>query len=148
MNEEEVKDKKTYELALLLKSEGDLTDVLAFIRAHDAEILSEPRAKKLALAYAIKGNTEALFVSCMFQAIGQNAKSIEKDLVTNARVIRSMVLVAVPLAERQASVPSFPSQERGYRPVTRTFTAGESKPPAPRPLSNEALEKKIEEILK
>jgi len=153
MNEEEIKDKKTYELALLLKNEEDLTGVLAFIRAHDAEIVSEPRAKRLALAYAIKGVSEAVFVSCMFQAIGQNAKNIEKDLVTNAHVIRSMVVVAPPpSAERQqTSTPVLPGQERErggtYRPTTRTFNTGESKPAAPRPLSNEALEKKIEEIL-
>ena len=51
-------DKKDYELAVLVKTEDDLAPVMALVRQHNAEIVAEPRAKKLALAYEIKKNKE------------------------------------------------------------------------------------------
>jgi ribosomal protein S6 len=148
MNEE--KDKKIYELALLLKSEEDLAGILAFLRDHSAEAISEPRAKKLALAYKINGHTEAVFASCTFRAAGEDAKSLEHDLQTRPQVIRSMVIIALPPSDRPVSAMPF-SREQRTRPsssMMRTSAASETKPAASRPLSNEALEKKIEEILR
>lgn len=151
MNEvsnEEAKDKKLYELALLLKSENDLAGAITLLRQHDGELVSEPRAKKLALAYVIKGNTEAVFASCTFRASGTDAKELERDLSTRPEVIRSMMLVSPPPAERQPMAsPSFPMQKRGRPSMVRVSPSeGQSRPAVSRPLSNEALEKKIEEI--
>jgi ribosomal protein S6 len=143
---DEDKEKKLYELALLLRAEEDLANVLAFVRAHEAEVVSEPRSKKLLLAYPIKGSDEALFASCMFQASGESAKRIERDLVTNAFVIRSMIMIATPPSERPVAVPPRPGERRPYASAVRTPSA-DAKPAAPRPLTNDALEKKIEEIL-
>lgn len=144
MNEE--KDKKTYELALLVKGEADLAPVAALVREHRGEIASEPRAKKLTLAYKIKGAAEAVFASLTFRASGSDAKNLEHDLRTRPEVLRSLILVAPPQAERQPTAPpAFPPTRRGRPPVAGFL---EPKPvAAPRPLSNEALEKKIEEIL-
>ncbi len=144
---DEEKDKKTYELALLLASEDDITRVIELVREYRGEAISEPRAKKLALAYSIKGRDEAVFVSCTFQAFGEDAKSLERDLHARQEVIRGMVLVAPPQSERQPSAaPVFPMQRRGRPSAERPAWTGEQKPSAPQPLSNEALEKKIEEI--
>jgi ribosomal protein S6 len=145
MNEE--KDQKVYEIALLLKGEEDLIKIPAFLRDRGAEPLSEGRAKKLALAYKIKGNTEAVFASSTFRASGEDAKKIERDLITNPLVIRSMVLIAPPVSERPSAPLTFPPQQRGRPTATRTSSMADMKPAASRPLSNEALEKKIEEIL-
>lgn len=138
------KDKKTYELALLLKSEDDAARMIEFVRQHSGEVVTEPRAKKVALAYKIKGNAEAVFVSCAFTARGEDAKNLERDLRTQPEVIRSMIVVASPVAIRQepAAMPSFP-----FATPKRGRTPSEPRSSGPRPLSNEALEKKIEEIL-
>ncbi len=146
MNED--KDKRAYELALLLKSEDDLASVLTLLRGHSGELVSEPRVKKLALAYKIKGNTEAVFAYATFTAFGEDAKNLEHDLGTRQEVIRFMIILAPPQPERQPSLPpSFPPGRRGRPVVARSTSFSESKPAAPRPLSNEALEKKMEEIL-
>ncbi len=143
MNEE--KDKKSYELALLLKNEGDLAGVLTLVSQHGGDMIAEPRAKKLALAYKIKGETEAIFAYANFTMLPEHAKELEHDLGTRQNVIRSMIIAAEPQAERrEIPLGAFPSKKRG-RPTTRPAT--DTKPAAPRPLSNEALEKKIEEIL-
>ncbi|MGC9968133.1 MAG: 30S ribosomal protein S6 [Minisyncoccia bacterium] len=137
---DEEKDKKIYELALLLKSESDAARVLELVRQHNGETVSEPRIKKLALAYKIKGMTEAMFMSYVVRMTGEDAKQIERDLGMREEIIRFLVLVAPPQAERQPlTAPPFPLPKRGRPPV-------EARPPVPSPLSNEALEKKIEEI--
>jgi len=88
---------------------------------------------------------EAVFVSCVFAALGEDAKNLEHDLRTQPDVIRSMITVASPVAVQRepTAMPSFP-----FRAPKRGRALSEPRPSAaPRPLSNEALEKKIEEIL-
>ena len=78
----EEKDKKEYELALLLKSEEDLAGVIKLAGQHNAEGVSEPRAKRLQLSYEIKGHTEAVFVYFTFKMFGDDIKALEHDLNT------------------------------------------------------------------
>lgn len=150
----EDKDKKEYELALLLKSEEDVAAVTTLVGQHNGEGISEPRAKRLQLAYEIKKHAEAVFVYFTFKMFGDDIKALEHDLNTRADVLRFMVIASPAPAERTASSPLPPREER--RPRTPSYSAAPSasaasgeapKPAAPRPLSNEALEKKIEEIL-
>jgi ribosomal protein S6 len=148
----EEKDRKEYELALLLKSEENLAGVLKLVAQHNAEGVSEPRAKRLQLAYEIKKHTEAVFVYFTFKAFGDDIKALEHDLNIHADVLRFMVIASPAPAERTATSAMPPREER--RPRTTGYgsasaPAAETARPAaaPKPLSNEALEKKIEEIL-
>ena len=152
---DEVKDKKVYELALLLKVEEDLPAVIALLKAHNGELTQEPRAKKLALAYKIEGHTEGVFVSVIFRSAPEDVKNLEHDLNVKAEVVRSLIMIAPKTTDRpMTSPPPYPAQRRGRPPMSSPYSpssAEPSKPAAPRPsgpLSNEALEKKIEEILK
>ena len=140
----EEKDRKEYELALLLKNEADLAGVLALVGQHNAEGISEPRAKRLGLAYEIKKQTEAVFASLTFNAYGDDIKNLENDLNTRHEVIRFMIIASPPAAEHPVSTSTLQDK----RPVrqARPMTSSDAKP-APRPLSNEAIERKIEEIL-
>ena len=139
---EETKDKRTYELALLVKSDDDAARTADLIKQYNGEAVAEPRARKIALAYKIKGNLEAVFVSTLFRALPEDAKQLEHDLGMRQEVIRSMVLAAPAQSEAQPSAaPAFPGAKRGR-------FSSEPRPAPPRPLSNEALEKKIEEILR
>ena len=142
----EEKDKKEYELALLLKSEEALQAVLTMVGQYNGEGASEPRAKRLQLAYEIKGNTEAVFAYFTFKMYGDDMKSLEHDLTSRPAVIRFMTIASPAPAERTASSPLPPREER--RPRSAAPSSETPRPAAPRPLSNEALEKKIEEILK
>lgn len=150
----EEKDKKEYELAILVKNEEDLAPVVAFVRQHNAEISTEPHAKRLTLAYEIKKQKEAVFAYLIFKAASEDAKTLEHDLNTKAEVLRFLVIAspapAMPPMDRQA-MPQMGGPKRRSRitPRTAAGTTGEAapKPAAPKPLSNEALEKKIEEIL-
>jgi ribosomal protein S6 len=140
----EEKDKKEYELALLLKNETDLAGVVALVGQHNGEGISEPRAKRLGLAYEIKKQTEAVFATFTFKAYGDDIKTLETDLNNRQDVIRSMI-IASPVASEVSASPIVPQDRRPAR-TARPMSSSDAKP-ASRPLSNEALEKKIEEIL-
>lgn len=145
----EEKDKKEYELALLVKNESDVAGVVALVGQHNGENISEPRAKRLGLAYEIKKQTEAVFASFTFRAYGDEVKALESDLNNRHEVIRSMV-IASPVASESSTSPILPPDRRPMRPsrpMTSSSDARDSRPAPSRPLSNEALEKKIEEIL-
>lgn len=143
MNEE--KDKKEYELALLLKSEAELPGVMTLVSQHHGEMTSEARAKNLAFAYEINKVKEGVFAYCTFKMQSADAKELELALTSRQDVLRSMIIASPPASEKMAY--PMPSRERRGKPMRATTPAPEMKPLAPRPLSNEALEKKIEEIL-
>jgi ribosomal protein S6 len=146
INEE--KDKKEYELALLLKSEDNLAGVIALVGRHNGTDISEPRAKRLQLTYEIKKHTEAVFAYFTFKAFGDDIKNLEHDLNAHQDALRFMVIASPAPAERPSA--SLMPQHEERRSRTAVHSAPSEVPPKPapsRPLSNEALEKKIEEIL-
>jgi ribosomal protein S6 len=121
------------------------------LRQHNGEISVEPRAKRLTLAYEIKKHKEAVFAYCTFKAAGEDAKKLEQDLTTNTEVIRFLI-IKTPKPDLSAERRTFSPAESVTQRRTRTMRPGstpsaDAKPVAPKPLSNEALEKKIEEIL-
>jgi ribosomal protein S6 len=149
------KNKKDYELAVLVKNDDDLAGVGAFVRQHNGEMAAEPRAKRLTLAYEIKKNKEAVFAYCTFKAAGEDAKNLERDLNTKPEVIRFLIIASPApagsmgsMGDQRMAPDSGPKRRtRVMRPGVTSDYATDAKPAAPRPLSNEALEKKIEEIL-
>ena len=143
----EEKDKKEYELGVLILREEDLPGVLALLAGHKAEMTSEARAKRLAMAYEIKGHKEGVFASVTFKAYGDEVKELEHDLGLRADVLRSLIIKLPKPALRVASATG-PAMDGGAAPADRyQRPASEPRPAAPKPLSNEALEKKLEEIL-
>jgi ribosomal protein S6 len=147
----EEKDKKEYELALLLNSEDNLAGVIKLVGTHNAEGVTEARAKRLQLAYEIKKHTEAVFAYFTFKMFGDDMKALEHELNTHADVLRFMVIASPAPAERTATSAMPLREERRPRnstPYTAPAAPSEVPRSAPsKPLSNEALEKKIEEIL-
>jgi ribosomal protein S6 len=146
-------DKKTYELALLLKDESQLAGVITLIKQHNGDVTLEPRAKKLALAYKIENYTEATFVSFQFSMFPDGAKELETDLNNSHDVIRFLILASPPAAEKHEGAPTFGAirRSRPTSPTPRSSSSPDERTSAaPRvsagPLSNEDLGKKIEEF--
>jgi ribosomal protein S6 len=148
----EEKDRKEYELGILLAKEEDLSGLLAVLASHHVENASEPRSKRLTLAYEIKGHTEAVFTSLTFKAFGDEVKALEQELILRPDVLRSLV-VKTPKPSKHpvgTGIPSAAPVEKYPRTASRPGTAPAAEPrheASSKPLSNEALEKKIEEIL-
>lgn len=136
--------KKKYELSFLVKSENDVREVLKLLAQHQAEILGERPLKKLNLAYEINRVPQAYFGSINFTGAPADAKSLERDLGANAAVLRALIVKLpkekiAPIATGEFRAPAKPLAPR--RPPRVEM------PQQPKPLSNEAIEKKIEEIL-
>jgi ribosomal protein S6 len=134
-------NKKHYEVGFLVQSEDSAPEVAALLKRYSAEITTEGTLRRIHLAYKIKKEISAVFGFFQFMAEPEQAKKLEQDLRTNSLFIRSLIIKLPKVSKKQKQSDA----SRAARPqVTRP--APELKP-APS-LSNEALEKKIEEILK
>ncbi|MEK7187661.1 MAG: 30S ribosomal protein S6 [Patescibacteria group bacterium] len=135
-----------YEIAFLLKEEADLAALKEVLRAHGANTTFEGPMKKIALAYEIEKQTVALFSSIQFKAPTDQIESINHTLTLRKTVIRFLIVKCTPGKTPQVSpVSVLPVVEESISPATPT---GETYSGHSLPLSNEDLEKKIEEILK
>ncbi len=131
-----VEGKKEYELAYLVEDEARVSAPKELVRAAGGEIRNEGQASRIRLAYPVKHQTEAFFGFLQFMLEPAGAKELEKSLNADNRILRSLIITPPPMKETRRPSEA-PAEGRPPRPQ-------ESRP---MPLSNEALEKKIEEIL-
>jgi small subunit ribosomal protein S6 len=135
--EPNVKDKKEYELGYLLKEEKN-AEILDAVRTLGGDITLEGPVNRTKLAYEIQKESEAYFGFVQFMMEPTKAKELEAILGLNKNVMRSLIMTPPPMKEKkrpegsEAPKPAAPVREAKAQPTT---------------LSNEALEKKIEEIL-
>lgn len=144
-------NQKDYEIAFLLSEETDLKGLLDILKQHEATITFEAPLKKIALAYEIKKQSSAHFGFIRFTALPAQIPNLEQVLVLHQPVLRSLIVTYIP---GRATVPRDPSAV----PVMTTTSLADATPVVVEPvatpsshslpLSNEDLEKKIEEILK
>ena len=133
-------DKKAYEVSFLLESEDKIDDVKRLFAQHGVDITEESPQKKINLAYEIKRMSQAFFGTLRVFSWPQNIKLLEKDLRGNKNVLRSLI-VSLPSEKRDGGQ----DLKKPAMPVRRqSIFQRESRS---KPLSNEAIEKKIEEIL-
>lgn len=133
----EAVDTKNYEVSFLSKTEGAAGDVMKLLRQHGAEVLEEGTLKKIGLAYAIEKETQAYFGFVYVKLPPQAVKSLEQDLRRSTFVLRFLI-ITLPAVATSSEAPR--PRPQPVRLVTEAR--------APAPLSNEAIERKIEEILK
>jgi ribosomal protein S6 len=131
--------KKAYEVSFLLESEDHIADVKRLVAQHGADITQESPQRKINLAYPIEHATQAFFGVLKVMSEPGEMKLLEKDLVGSKKVLRSLIIV-IPKEKsgegEEAKRPTMPV--RRASPVQREQKS--------KPLSNEAIERKIEEI--
>ncbi len=134
--------KKEYEISFLLREEGDLAILSQKITQHGGELLSEGSLKRLALSYPIKKEDQAFFGTYRFKMEPLSLQALDKDLKVGSPVLRFLIVSAL-IVKPRINI----TREKGTTaPQSPLKTASPEKRPS-LPLSNEALEKKIEEIL-
>ncbi|MEK7093780.1 MAG: 30S ribosomal protein S6 [Patescibacteria group bacterium] len=142
-------NKKNYEISFLLKEEADLKAFLETLKQYEAEISFEGPVKKITLAYEIQKQTSALFGYVRFTAPADQIPELNHTLTLRGPALRFLIVNFVPgqLPSSQVST----SQMVVSEPATSVLVS-QSEPVVSvthaLPLSNEDLEKKIEEILK
>lgn len=141
---EEHKEKKNYELGFLIKNEEELKEILRLFGQHQIEVGYAGPLKKIKLAYLVKHTEEAYFGFIYFSAISEQVKILEHDTGVHPAILRSFV-VKMPRQSQKEDVAKQNIKPLGS--MVRPTMGIRRKEIAPKPISNEALEKKIEEIL-
>lgn len=147
---QEIKKRK-YELALVLKTENT-SAVSQLLLNGGFVILTENPLEKVQLAYPIKKESYAYFGYFHFEGKPAAIKNLRTDLKLNPEVLRYLIITP-PFVKKPAwrkSEPAKLPEETKFNPPTdrQAYFADRQSPPAESVLTNEALEKKIEEILK
>lgn len=133
---DELKDKKEYELAFVVKNDSAAGEIKDLILRSGAEITQEPNTSRIRLAYEIKKEREAIFGFMQFVLDPDAVKSISDSLNLRQDILRFLIVTPPPMKEkRRTEMP--PREIRPQRTLEPKTT----------PLSNQELEKKIEEIL-
>lgn len=136
------KDKKEYELGYMAKDESAPADILGAVRAAGGEVTLEGPVNRVRLAYEIKKENEAFFGFVQFAMKPDAVKGLSDALSLKPDVLRFLLVTPPPMKDRRrsgddAKPASAAPQDRAVR----------SEVKAAGPLSNEDLEKTIEEIL-
>ncbi|MBI4086035.1 MAG: 30S ribosomal protein S6 [Candidatus Liptonbacteria bacterium] len=135
---EETNDRKSYEIAFLVRSEEDAQQVIKLLKAAGAEVALEGAISKLNLAYPIKKEHSAHFGYFHFLLETEKVKQLEDSVRINSLILRSLIITP-PFVKNKA----------------RSFLPSRRRPPVfsqpaerkTQSLSNEALEKQLKEIL-
>jgi ribosomal protein S6 len=128
---------KEYEIAFLVRDEKEAEEVLGIIARFGAEAVFHGPVEKISLAYPIKKETSAYFGYFHFALDPQKIASLAYELRMNPAIIRFLI-VSPPFVKIKAKI--IQKTKRAPQPAVERKIE-------PLPLSNEALEKKIEEIL-
>lgn len=147
-------EKKFYEVSFLARGEDDAARVSALLSQHGMDIAQNGGMRKIIPAYKITSDPHLYFGFYQVSAFPADIKSLEKDMGSVSGVVRSMILVLPSGRAAIAAKPYFrknedrPRDNRDNKEVFSGVLRGDGREQrAPEILSNEALEKKIEEIL-
>lgn len=136
----------SYELGLLLDSAEALDEVLSLVKKQGAEVknpVSQPR--KIKLSYQIKKYSEAYLASPVIKITPSKITALNDSLNLAKPVLRFILLASSELKEASTKPKEASSGLSVATTPTQTMTPTKNQNDVV--LSNEALEKKLEEIL-
>ena len=144
----EPSETKLYEISFLVKDEKGGEEILKLLKRSGADVALEGTFERIPLAYPIEKETAAFFGYFHFRAAPNVGAALQREMQTHPAALRFLILTS----------PYIKPKPREARPFRETQSAPAVRLPAERierterkresaPLSNEALEKKIEEIL-
>lgn len=149
------KENKKYEISFLASSEEARNSVVEVLKKFKAEIFDEGEFKRIRLAYPVKKQTSAFFGYIQFSAVPSIISGLKDSLKLNSQILRFMIILAVDknVLLKPKDIQIFEKSAASDEPyLQREFKKVEKRiPKAPKHqpiLSNEDLEKKLEEILK
>lgn len=136
---------KNYEIGFLVKEESDTQEIAKIISDYNATILNQGQIKKIQLAYPIKKEMSAYFGYLSFSMSPQIITKLNDSLKINPKILR--LLIITPSAAKTTAPPAKPTKRIPLIQPTKSAQFIKKAEPT-QTLSNEALEKKLEEILK
>lgn len=135
-----MENNKTYEIAYLLQASEAERVIVDVLNQHKSEIFNNGELSEIKLAYPIKKQQSAHFGFIQFSANPESIEQIKFTLANEPQILRILV---VSISEQTAK-----DQKIREKPPQQKKVEAEINPNSTDILSNEALEKKLEEILK
>ena len=131
-------EKREYEIGFMLKNAEALADIEKVLSGEQAETVSKNQPREIRLAYSINGHATAFFGFMIFRALPESVARMKKALHLKENILRFIIVK-----------PVFKKLNRVVMPQTEKLAEGAAADiQLPRVLTNEALEEKLEEILK
>lgn len=135
-------NKKEYEISFLLKSTDLVSEIDNALKSAGAKISERGQIKEVRLAYPIEKHHSGFFGFYSFEADASVIADFRQSLTLNEKVLRFLIITP-PIKKRQPYYQSRPSSGSS-EPLSNAVPQVQ----LPQVLSNEALEQKLEEILK
>ena len=134
---------KDYEISYLVKEE-DSSGIQSILEKNQAVVEDESSLQKTQTAYAIKKQPLSYMGSLRFQAEPESLPQIETALKLDNNLLRHLI-IKVTKKQKKGRGVSAPSASREKPELRRAEPT--VRPEREEILTNEALEKKIEEIM-
>ncbi len=129
-------DKKEYEISYITRTENGKETVNSFVQRFEGTIVSAEEPKRISLAYPIKKEQFGFFGVMLALLAPESIKELQKELLLEPEILR-ILFINEPI--------KIVRRERDMREGDMT------EPPKPakedRAVTNEELEKKLQEIL-
>lgn len=137
---------KKYEIGFLIRLEEDEGELARILKDCGFLIVDDGKISRIRLAYPIKKENFAFFGYLYFSGNPESVKELNKELKASPKILRYLVIsqpVIMRKVENKTDSEKICVQEVSAAPVisARKIT------PKTEVLSNEELEKKLEEIL-
>ncbi|PIU98642.1 hypothetical protein COS61_00280 [Candidatus Wolfebacteria bacterium CG03_land_8_20_14_0_80_40_12] len=143
------KELKKYEIGFLIKVEEDKKELLKILNNYQALIAEEGRVSKINLAYPIKKENFAYFGYLYFSCDPEKIKELRNELKGLSKILRFIIISRLVSAKKdEVKIRTGASQEVPRQPAPSREAVKTVKAPKAETLSNEELEKKLEEILR
>ena len=155
-----IEEEKKYEVGFLIKSEPDKEGLIKILRDNQFSIINagQSQTSRIKLAYSIKKENFAYFGYLHFSGDPANISKLSDQIKTDSKVLRFFIIPQSIIKEGEGRIPEEISSTRTKHFSERQKVQGTpfqsptpqspKKPARVEALSNEALEKKLEEILK
>lgn len=167
------KEFKNYEIGFLMKTEQDREDLVKILKDRQFLIIDDGEFSRIKLAYPIKKENFAYFGYLYFSGNPKSVKELENELKVLPKILRFIIIsqsVIIEknkewnnqqsiISEKVSSTPTpiidnlqpttYPAQKQVlYGTSNQQPVIEKLEKPRSGSLSNEELEKKLEEILK
>lgn len=139
--------KRKYEIGFIIKTE-DASVISQSLKNREFVVLTENPIEKIQLAYPIEKESYGYFGYSHFEGDPAAVKNLKDDFKLNPEVLRYLIITP-PFVKKPAwrqTAPDRMPEEPKF--VPSAVKQDRQSPPVESILTNEALEKKIEEILK
>jgi ribosomal protein S6 len=151
-------EEKKYEVGFLIKSEPDKEGLIKILKDNQFSIINAGQTSRIKLAYSIKKENFAYFGYLHFSGDPANVPKLSDQIKNDSKVLRFLIIPQSIIKEGEGRIPEEISSTRAKYFSERQKVQGTpfespapqlpKKPARTEALSNEALEKKLEEILK